>query len=153
MLAHAPEQLERSAGANFTHPDVAGCEPRRREELVESSVAYATQFWLRATSCLRKTLSLWNGIDSSECSTEFEFGRDGKPHFISGPYDTAITIAASIAKLQESVGEGNYDFTINEGGGMEDGLMDHSDEYSPLIDDRELDVDIDQDVPQIGMRP
>jgi hypothetical protein len=37
---------------------------------------------------------------------EIEFGIDGKPFYISGPYDNPNAV---IAKLNASVGEGNYD--------------------------------------------
>jgi hypothetical protein len=38
---------------------------------------------------------------------EFEFGSDGKPLFIEGPYDNANAI---LATLERNVGEGNYNF-------------------------------------------
>ncbi len=47
-----------------------------------------------------------NGID------KIEVGKDGKPFFISGPYDNVDRI---IATLNRNVGEGNYDYTIGGG--------------------------------------
>ena len=44
---------------------------------------------------------------------ELEFGRDGKPYFISGPYDN---VNAIVAKLNKSVGVGNYDYLMQIGG-------------------------------------
>jgi hypothetical protein len=38
-----------------------------------------------------------------------EFGRDGKPYYTNGPYDDAEKI---IAKLNRSVGKGNYNYMI-----------------------------------------
>jgi hypothetical protein len=38
---------------------------------------------------------------------QLEFGRDGKPYFIAGPYDNANRI---IAQLRSKVGEGNFHF-------------------------------------------
>lgn len=40
---------------------------------------------------------------------EIEFGRDGKPFYVNGPYDNPDKI---ISKLKASVGEGNFNFTI-----------------------------------------
>jgi hypothetical protein len=45
---------------------------------------------------------------------DIEFGKDGKPLFISGPYDNVAKITA---RLDQSVGKGNYDFLMQIGGG------------------------------------
>jgi hypothetical protein len=42
-----------------------------------------------------------------------EFGKDGKPYYINGPYDNADRIAAT---LNQSVGKGNYHYLIGNGG-------------------------------------
>jgi hypothetical protein len=42
-----------------------------------------------------------------------EFGKDGKPYYINGPYDRLDRI---IATLDRSVGKGNYNYTIGSGG-------------------------------------
>ncbi|MEO1401136.1 MAG: DNA-binding response regulator [Cyanobacteria bacterium J06635_1] len=41
-----------------------------------------------------------------------EFGKDGKPYYVSGPYDNPDKI---IAKLTNSVGEGNFQYVIQAG--------------------------------------
>ena len=38
-----------------------------------------------------------------------EFGRDGKPFFIAGPYDNAKAI---LTKLEQTAGQGNYDYLV-----------------------------------------
>jgi hypothetical protein len=42
-----------------------------------------------------------------------EFGKDGKPYYINGPFDNPDKI---LAKLHQAVGAGNYDYTIGSGG-------------------------------------
>jgi hypothetical protein len=42
-----------------------------------------------------------------------EFGKDGKPYYINGPYDNADRIMAT---LNRSVGKGNYHYLIGTGG-------------------------------------
>lgn len=44
-----------------------------------------------------------------------EFGHNGKPFYISGPYDKPEKI---IATLKQSVGEGNFEYLIQTGSGM-----------------------------------
>jgi hypothetical protein len=41
---------------------------------------------------------------------EIEFGRDGKPYYISGPYDSPDAV---LAKLNASVGEENYNYVAS----------------------------------------
>jgi hypothetical protein len=45
-----------------------------------------------------------------------EFGKDGKPFYMDGPYDNSSKI---IAKLNQSVGVGNYDYIMSVGMGSE----------------------------------
>ena len=44
-----------------------------------------------------------------------EFGKNGKPYYFAGPYDNPEKI---LAKLRESVGEGNFHYTIGMDLGM-----------------------------------
>ncbi len=45
---------------------------------------------------------------------DVEFGKDGKPCFINGPYDSVNRV---INTLKKSVGEGNFDVVLMDGGG------------------------------------
>jgi hypothetical protein len=45
----------------------------------------------------------------SENLLPIEFGRKGKPFYVSGPYDNSDKIVAS---LRETVGEGNFDYLM-----------------------------------------
>ena len=46
-------------------------------------------------------------LDQRDGECEPTFGRDGKPMYISGPYDDGERI---IRKLRRGLGDGNYDF-------------------------------------------
>jgi len=43
------------------------------------------------------------------------FGKDGKPLYVSGPYDDEMTINRVVNTLKRSVGEGNFDLVIGFG--------------------------------------
>lgn len=60
----------------------------------------------------RPLLGEWSG------QPQLEFGRNGKPFYISGPYDSEMRI---IETLRRNVGEGNFDYIAQPGGG---GLFD-----------------------------
>jgi hypothetical protein len=64
---------------------------------------------------------------------ELEFGKDGKPLFINGPYDSVNKV---VNTLKKSVGEGNFDVLLNVG---EDGFdnMYYDDDDEDYEDDDE----------------
>ena len=45
---------------------------------------------------------------------DIECGRDGKPFFVSGPFDDQVKINQVIAQLERTAGAGNYDFLLEE---------------------------------------
>ncbi|MEL7227989.1 MAG: DNA-binding response regulator, partial [Cyanobacteria bacterium J06576_12] len=47
---------------------------------------------------------------------QLAFGKDGKPFYVSGPYDQPQQI---IQTLERSVGKGNYDYLIQAGPDMD----------------------------------
>ena len=79
------EMIERMANVETMQDAI----PEAAWKLAESAVEFAAQFGFEPHDLYEKTRPMWNGIDASLCDTEFVFGNDGKPHFISGPYDSA----------------------------------------------------------------
>ncbi len=70
---------------------------------------------------------------------EYEFGRDGKPCYIAGPYDDKNKI---IATLNRNVGEGNYDVVLSAGGNYLDlGDFDFDDLEEDDFDEDDFDED------------
>jgi hypothetical protein len=73
---------------------------------------------------------------------ELEFGKDGKPCFINGPYDNVGKI---VSKLEASVGKGNFEVVLIDGGaGFDFDGDDYDDE-----DDNDDDDDFEGDVGDI----
>jgi hypothetical protein len=73
-------------------------------ELVFGSIDYARGLGFEPHPDFEDTkahLGPWTGPST------ITFGKDGKPFYISGPYDNPAPI---IRKLENSVGEGNYDY-------------------------------------------
>ncbi len=79
---------------------------------------------------------------------EVEFGKDGKPLFISGPHDNVGKIKS---RLDASVGAGNYDVLINlaaDGFGF-DGAYDFDDDEEDFDDDDDDSDDDNNDIEDI----
>ena len=79
---------------------------QQAQAIVLGAEEYAEHLGFKPHSDFNKSrpfLGEWDG------EPKLEFGRDGKPFFISGPYDNADRIFNTIMK---SVGEGNFNYMV-----------------------------------------
>lgn len=85
-------------------------------ELVEGAVEYAADLGLRPHADYRKFQPIFGDIDRDDCDEEFEYGSNGKPHFIAGPHDSPQRCQQILSILRETCGPDGYHFTIPMGG-------------------------------------
>jgi hypothetical protein len=98
-------------------------------KIVQTAIAYAKGLGFEPHKDARKALRLLGEAHPENCSDDIPTGgEDGKPFFMSGPYDNVNKIMST---LNRSVGAGNYNIII--GGGMD------------LLDDLEYLDDNDED--------
>jgi hypothetical protein len=71
--------------------------PEYFAKLVYRAVDYAQSLGFPPHRDFRHAQRLLSGIDPSLCPDEFEFGQDGRPHYIQGPSESTIK-ARSIAE-------------------------------------------------------
>jgi hypothetical protein len=100
---------------------------RQRKESSEGETvepAYAKKYILDAVEWSRKlgfephvrygsAMEVFADVDAGQCDASFEFGANGKPHYIRGPYEDKAKVELILSKLQQ-LGEGNYSFTYVE---------------------------------------
>jgi len=48
----------------------------------------------------------------TDCPTNFEYGHEGKPFYISGPHETANQVRAIVDQLQRRLGPDKFDFLV-----------------------------------------
>ncbi len=84
-------------------------EPSYAKKLIESAVDYARKLGLGPHKDYNKASKIFAGIKTDDCNEDFEFGKDGKPLFVSGPHDTKPVCEKIISALEQSCGKGNYD--------------------------------------------
>jgi hypothetical protein len=77
------------------------------QSIIFGAVEYASSLGLKPHRDFEKTKAHLG--KPPEKLLPIEFGKEGKPFYISGPYDNTERI---IAKLEETVGEGNFDYLI-----------------------------------------
>jgi hypothetical protein len=81
-------------------------------KLVEDSVAYAESLGLHPHADYRVARLLFSDVDPGECKEEFEFGQEGKPFFVAGPYDSPARCRQIVGTLAECCGVGNFEYVI-----------------------------------------
>jgi hypothetical protein len=53
---------------------------------------------------------IFGDISADASEADFPFGRDGKPVYIPGPFDSATVVRRRVEQLQKHLGEGGFEF-------------------------------------------
>ncbi|HEU5115621.1 MAG TPA: hypothetical protein VFT74_02990, partial [Isosphaeraceae bacterium] len=75
-------------------------------KMVKGAVEFAASFGFRPHPDFRHAGLLLAGIDVGECAEEFTFGKDGKPFYIRGPYETPAQANAILERIKAAGGDG-----------------------------------------------
>ena len=104
-----------------TSESFAQARPECLRKLVEGALAYAADLGFSPDQDYHWVKALLGDIDSSICTQEFEFGKDGKPFYVSGPNDSPARIRAVTERLTHRCGgpEG-FHFMISSPGFHDD---------------------------------
>ena len=85
------------------------------QSVIFGAVDYAKGLGLDPHSDFRRSLAHLG--PRSETLIDIEFGKDGMPYFMSGPYDDSAKI---VATLRETVGEGNFHYLVGLGPALDE---------------------------------
>lgn len=107
------EMIDKMSDEGNSLVDIA---PECARKIVDGAIAYAKEFGFTPHADYPPAGALFGDIDAGACPTEYEFGKDGKPLYVSGPNDTPAFIRKVIRTLTAKVGEGNFDFMVEVGG-------------------------------------
>ncbi len=83
--------------------------PSLAHEIVYGGIEYAAQFGFRPHRDFRLSRRVLDPPDLHPRTGAVEFGRDGQPFYVSGPYDN---VQAVLRQLNRTVGEGNYHYLM-----------------------------------------
>jgi hypothetical protein len=86
--------------------------PECIRKLVESAEAYAGDLGFNPHPDYRSARMIFGDIDAEKCPMQFEFGKDGRPLFISGPSDTQAKCMKIMETLTKSCGPGGFHYMI-----------------------------------------
>ena len=87
-------------------------EPTRARRLIRDASAYAAGLGLPAAKDTPVIEAIFGDVDANACTETFTFGKDGKPFYVSGPYDTSARVRAIGQTLEKSCGTGNWDHMV-----------------------------------------
>jgi hypothetical protein len=86
--------------------------PEYAVKLVENAVAYAKSLGFERHEEYLWVKKIFGNIDPSICPTEFEFGQDGKPFYVSGPNQTEADSRRIIHNLSERLGPDGFHYMV-----------------------------------------
>lgn len=120
-------------------------EPAAARKFVEGAVDYAEKLGLPPHPDYHKAKHIFGTIDAGACTETFEYGKDGKPLFIAGPFDTPERCRRILAALAQHCGPGGYDYVMPASGleSLPDGARERDVQLLPLaeadLDEEETD--------------
>jgi hypothetical protein len=80
--------------------------------LVEDAIDFARQIGFEPHPDYQRVKPIFGDIDATAATERFEFGKDGKPYFISGPSDNALRCRQILRSLYQHCGPDGYHYTI-----------------------------------------
>jgi hypothetical protein len=86
--------------------------PALVHEIIYGGIEYAAQFGFRPHADFKRSQYVLDPPDLHPRTGAVEFGHNGKPLFISGPYDD---VDAILRKLTRTAGEGNFRYFMEVG--------------------------------------
>jgi hypothetical protein len=87
-------------------------DPACARKLVEDAVAYGCRLGLALHENYRQACRGFGGVDARACARDLTFGRDGKPFYVQGPYDSERRARQVLNLLETHCGEGNYHYIV-----------------------------------------
>jgi len=132
------EYLERFYDELKRRFEIVALQPAAARKLVEGAVDFARSVGLSPHPDYTRARQIFGDIDPAGSDREFEFGKDGKPFFVSGPNDSPGRCASIVGILQERCGKGGFDYVVAVPGSMLAGIDDRADwddEYEDETDD------------------
>ncbi len=97
------EQLDKVENSESVSP--ACC-----RKLVEGAEAYARELGFSPHRDYKSAGNLFGDVDPNECEAQFEYGKDGKPLYVSGKYDSQVKQNQIIAKLEKKLGPDGFHY-------------------------------------------
>jgi hypothetical protein len=84
-------------------------------KLIEDAEKYANELGFSPHKDYHSAKKIFGDIDTETCSESFEFGREGKPYYMAGPYDSQSFSKKVIKQLMEKCGPDEFNYFLPMG--------------------------------------
>lgn len=88
-------------------------EPPAARKLVEGAVDFAVEAGFPPHRDYRKAKRIFGDIDANSCTEEFTYGKEGRPFFFAGPYDSPTRCRQIIDTLTNRCGPDGFDYVMH----------------------------------------
>jgi len=88
-------------------------DPPSARKLVEAAVAYAQGLGLAPHPDYKAACRVFGGTNATESNTGFTFGKDGKPFYIQGRYDSFERALRVMHQLRARCGKDGFHFLVH----------------------------------------
>jgi hypothetical protein len=105
--------------AGLQHETFRAIPPPCARKLVEGAEAYARDLGFPPHPDYQRARQIFGDLDATACPTSYVFGKDGKPFFMSAPYDTPARCRRIIDTLTRRCGPEGFHFVVAGGGPVE----------------------------------
>ena len=87
--------------------------PERAKALIEQTAQFAASLGFSPCGDFMKAFALFGDVDESQCTEIFPMGdAEGKPVYMSAPYEDAAKQRVIMSQLETAVGHGNYHYVM-----------------------------------------
>jgi len=80
--------------------------------LIYGAIKFARQFGFSPHSDFKYTKFILEPEENIQLDATLAFGKNGKPYYMPGPYESEATINRILLQLEKNAGEGNYYYAI-----------------------------------------
>jgi len=108
----SPEEYRGMVRRTAEQETLEEARPECARKLVVEAVKYARRFGFRPDPDYQDAKLIFGGIQTSECETEFEFGKDGKPFYFQSPNDSPARSEEILTTLVSRCGRDGFHYTL-----------------------------------------
>lgn len=90
------------------------------KKLLDGVVNYAKELGFNPHPDYKNANEIFGNIDASVCPVKYTYGKDGKPFYMSGPYESPTDIQKIIDTLTKKCGAGGFNTIIRLTDDMDD---------------------------------
>lgn len=108
----SPQEYKEMLNHISMNENLKSVEPACVRKLVEECIAFAKNIGFDPHPDYKLAQYIFGDIEINNCTEVYEFGKEGKPYYISGPHDSDQKIRRIMKTLEQNCGEGNFDYLV-----------------------------------------